>query len=270
MSLLMKLKALMTEVVGKSVPSPPGQLAGHAGGLPFETLVHELLEKEFDGRAYRHYEALNKSLEMEYKKTGNDSIKPDFQFGNPDINFLVSRGKSAIEGWRVDNQFVEKQNDTAESIIFSGNDEFFESELVTLVDVKTQNIAKTSQPPNIISAKKIAQLSETVLRGRFEPSFEILYCGIKFMQVESPVTKVLTAADANAISLTRINPESLYINWAAATQIQFHPFEVDQSFRGSTRQWLESYLGVYCKQLDRRVQKQLDEVKKYENLLSSI
>lgn len=64
--------------------------------------------------------------------------------------FLLSRGKAATENWSIENLFEEKQNDTADILLVK--DQFYE-----LLDVKTRNISKSAQAPNIISAYKLAQ-----------------------------------------------------------------------------------------------------------------
>jgi len=53
--------------------------------------------------------------------------------------------------------FDEKQNDTADILVVK--DDFYE-----IIDIKTRNISKSAQPPNIISAFKLAQVCAKMLR----------------------------------------------------------------------------------------------------------
>lgn len=267
LSILSDLEGIAKNTVGRVVPRPSGQLSGHAGGLPFETIVHELLKGKFDARAWRHYEALNEAL-LESRRTDGWSNPPaNFVFGPPDVNFLAARGKGPLSKWSPSDMFTEKQNDTAESIVFQDAHKKFFSGLTSFVDVKTQTLARKAQPPNIISAQKIAKLAEIVLKERLTCRVEILYLGISFDETTANNAPILEASKSRAISLMKIEPKSIYVNWAAAMQIQFHPSEVDQSFPGSANQWLAEFLRVYCEQLEKRVKKQNDEIERLRSLV---
>ena len=78
MSLLPALKLTAHCIKGIAVPRPSGQLSGHAGGLPFEAVVHDKLEHQFPRRAFRHYEALNQALSVDSAKEGWDIPPIDY------------------------------------------------------------------------------------------------------------------------------------------------------------------------------------------------
>lgn len=262
------LAAIGEQIVGRDVPRPSGQLSGHAGGLPFEEIVHDMLVERLGDRAWRHFEALNEALISSKERLAWRSPPSDFVFGPPDVHFLAKRGESAVRQWALDALFEEKQNDTAESIIFSDEDDQFFSPLVSFVDVKTQTLRTKAQPPNIISARKIADVSQIVISEGLAVHFEILYLGVKFAELDRGNQPVLVAKDARAISLMKIQPSELYINWAAATQIQFHPSTVDQSYSDSPSAWMREFLDIYCRSLERRLKSQNDEVERIRELLA--
>lgn len=247
------------------VPRPSDQLSGHAGGLPFEKLVHDQLTQEFPGRAFRHYEALNHALTAAQGAVGEGFKAEDHVFGSPAVDFLSRRGEDALKKWSLENLFEEKQNDTAESIVFSDATKNFSSPLVSLVDVKSQNAVKKAQPPNIISANKLIEAAKLVLPNGNPVDFEILYVGVKFKAEERDGKAVLVATDWTVVDLFKIDPAKIYINWSAAFQIQFHPFGVDQSYDGTPNEWLKHFVRVYVTSLEKRVEKQqkaIDELKK--------
>lgn len=248
-----------------AVPRPSSQLSGHAGGLPFEELVHHKLTQAFPGRAFRHYEALNHALTTAQGAEGADFKAENHVFGSPAVDFLSRRGKAALRKWSLKNLFEEKQNDTAESIVFSDAAKEFNSNLVSLVDVKSQNAGKKAQPPNIISANKLIEIAKLVLKNGKPVDFEILYVGVKFKTAQQDGKDVLVADDWKVVDLFKVDPSKIYINWSAALQIQFHPFEVDQSYTGTANEWLKDFVSVYVTSLEKRVKKQqkaIDELKK--------
>ena len=254
-------------LVGKSVPRSSGTLAGHAAGVPFEDLVHKQLVKHFEGRAFRHFEFLNVILEdnpMAVTASERSNL-----FGPRSLQFLLQRGVKSMKDWSKDQQFKVKQNDTAESVILPTKTlEVRPSpqKPLILVDVKTQDSEKDSQPPNIISAEKIANACRICLEDKesFVP-FDFVYVGIKW----TANSERLVCDEVSVKSLTRISPGELYINWAAAQQIQFHPLNVDQSFTKSGIHWANEYIEVFCDQLEQRIGKEKKKLNKFRRILKS-
>ena len=94
-------------------------------------------------------------------------------FDSPTVLFLLSRGKNATDKWSTENLFEEKQNDTADILVVK--DGKYE-----IIDIKTRNISKYAQAPNIISAYKLAQLCAKILDNKDFETFmaaEEIYLG---------------------------------------------------------------------------------------------
>lgn len=62
----------------------------------------------------------------------------------------------------------------------------------------------------------------------------------------------LVCKEAHFVNLFKSIPESLYINWAAAMQIQFHVCNLDQDFKGTMEEWAKTYLTHFVAQVYRR------------------
>ncbi len=255
-------------LVGKPVERSSGTLAGHAAGVPFENLVHEHLESCFKDRVFRHFDFLNKIIEENPKAITSDE-RSDL-FGPRSLQFLLQRGAKAMEEWSEDNKFEVKQNDTAESVILPSKT--LEVKPTTqkpliLVDVKTQDSEKKAQPPNIISAEKVANACRICFEdGESFLPFDFVYVAIKW----KATTKQLVCEEVSVKSLIRIPPGDLYINWAAAQQIQFHPFDVDQSYKKSGIEWAKEYISVFCDQLEGRIDKEKEKLIEFKKTLRSI
>ena len=157
--------------------------------------------------------------------------------------FLLSRGKSATTKWSIDNPFEEKQNDTADILVVDNN--FYE-----IIDIKTRNISKKAQPPNIISAYKLAQTCAKMIDNQEFDNFTIQYFGIDW-ELENDN---LVCKNAHAVNLFKAKPDTLYINWAAAMQIQFNVDDLDQTFRGNMEKWAREYLKHFVSQAKQRAE----------------
>ncbi len=254
---------LLKSLIGSTVVKPEGStLAGHAAGLPFEDLVHETLVKGFGRKVQRHFEALNNIfLENQEQNNFEDRIK---LLGPKSLQFLLKRGKKAMSEWSPSNLFEVKQDDTAESIIFPNSSTRIDENGVLLIDVKTQDIGKKAQAPNIMSADKLARASVYALAEKEIP-FEILYVGVKWEKERS----VLKCVDIKTISIMKIDPSDLYINWVAAQQIQFHPFEVNQDYQGNRKDWCRSYLKTFCESLESRISKEVERLSFFQNAIKT-
>ncbi len=231
---------LIRKVKGTSVPKPlSGTLSGHAAGEPFDKHVHNEIKKQFPKNTFRQYEYLNDLYSKNASVIGFDARQA--LFNSPTVLFLLSRGKNATDKWSIENLFDEKQNDTADILVVK--DGFYE-----IIDIKTRNLSKTAQPPNIISAYKLAQVCAKMIDNEEFETFGINYFGIDWV-LES---EKLVCKDAHFVSLFKSNPISLYINWAAAMQVQFHVCELDQTFNGSTEDWAKCYLQHFVTQAKKR------------------
>ena len=246
---------------GKSVPKPAGNtLAGHASGLPFEDLIHNCLASAFPKRVLRQYEAINRNFLDNLQATTLEERMN--LLGPPALQYLLKRGKTAIKDWSPTNQFEVKQDDTAETIIFPNAKCHFSDEKVILLDVKTQDVDKKAQAPNIMSADKLAHAAVLAITAKKPVPFEIIYAGVKWRKVGDK----LICEEVKAISMMKIKPP-LYINWVAAQQIQFHPFAIDQNFNGTPEKWCVDYIANFCKSLSERIEKEHERLKFFKSAL---
>ncbi len=173
---------------------------------------------------------------------------------SPTVLFLLSRGKNAIDKWSIDNPFEEKQNDTADILVVKDN--FYE-----IIDIKTRNLAKTAQAPNIISAYKLAQVCAKMIDNQEFDNFTINYFEVDWQLDKDR----LVCKDAHFASLFYTQPTKLYINWAAAMQIQFHVCDLAQSFKESRENWAKEYLQHFTNQAKKRARDMIEKfVKPFE------
>lgn len=219
-----------------------GTLAGHAAGEPFEKYVYHYLKGKYPEMIFKQYEYLNdiylkhpQTITLEERRALIDS---------PTVLFLLSRGDKAIKEWSPENIFEEKQNDTAD-IVFH-RDGFYD-----MIDVKTRNIDKIAQPPNIISAYKLAKTCANMIDNGEYDKFNINYVEVDWVETGDE----LRCVDAHHGCLFKAIPETLYINWAAAMQIQFHVCDLDQTWVGSMEDWARKYIGVFVASAKRRCDK---------------
>ena len=95
-------------------------------------------------------------------------------------------------------------------------------------------------------------------------SFTIQYFGIDWLLEENQ----LVCKEAHAVNLFKASPESLYINWAAAMQIQFNVDKLDQSFEGDLETWAREYLKHFVVQAKQRALDMIDRfVKPFEKYI---
>lgn len=221
---------LTKDIKGTSIPKPiSGTLSGHAAGEPFDEHVYNEIKKQLPKNTFRQYEYLNDL----YSKNPKTISLNDRQalFNSPSILFLLSRGKEATKKWSLENPFEEKQNDTADILVVK--DDFYE-----IIDIKTKNLSKTAQAPNIISAFKLAQLCAIMIDNEEYDKLSINYFEVGWVLEANE----LVCKEACFANLFKSNPENLYINWAAAMQVQFHVCDLDQKYEGTIKEWAISYL----------------------------
>lgn len=247
---------LKGKIIGTSVPKPlSGTLSGHAAGEPFDKHVYAEIKKQFPGKTFRQYEYLNnlftKNLDAQGVEARNNL------FNSPTVLFLLSRGKNATDKWSIENPFDEKQNDTADILVVD-NDKY------EIIDIKTRNISKSAQPPNIISAYKLAQLCAKMIDN---DDYDVLT--INYFEIDWDLEDdKLICRDAHNVNLFKSNPENLYINWAAAMQVQFHVCDLDQTFQGDMKQWAKEYLKHFVTQAKKRADDMIEKfVKPFEKYI---
>jgi type II restriction enzyme len=250
------LLKMANTLIGAKIPKPiSGTLSGHAAGEPFDKHVYKALKTQFPANCYRQYEFLNDL----YLKNPQVISYQDRQnlFDSPTALFLLSRGKEATVKWSETTPFEEKQNDTADILIVEKN--FYE-----IIDVKTRDISKKAQAPNIISAYKLAQLCALMIDNQEFDRLNITYIEIDWALEND----FLVCKNAHLGTLFREVPANLYINWAAAMQIQFHVADLDQSYTGTVQTWAKDYLKHFVNQAKRRAEEMIEKfVKPFEKYL---
>lgn len=236
------LQFLERDLINASVPVPhSGTLSGHAAGEPFDKHVFAYIKKKYPGLTYRQFEYLN------YLYANNsEAITHKARFAlleAPALSYLLRRGLSATKTWTANTPFEEKQNDIADILVIKNG--FF-----NIIDVKTFNKLRKGQPPNIISAYKLAKMCALMLDSKRFDTHDITYIGITWEQRG----KKLVCAAVSIKELFKTNPGNLYINWAAALQIQFHVSSLEQSFDGAVEDWCKQYLLKFVTQAKARSQ----------------
>ena len=255
-SMIVDYKKLLKELIGASVPKPSsGTLSGHAAGEPFDKHVNEILKRWYPHKVFRQFEYLNFLFTKNPDAVGVEARNALFE--SPTLMFLLSRGKNATDKWSIDNPFEEKQNDTADILVV--DDGFYE-----IIDIKTRNISKSAQPPNIISAYKLAQTCAKMIDNNEFDTFDINYIEIDWELKDDK----LICVDAHYRKLFKAIPNGLYINWAAAMQIQFHVSDLNQTFKANREKWASEYLKHFVKQAKKRAENMIEKfVKPFEKYI---
>lgn len=242
-------------MIGKTVRKPlSGTLSGHAAGEPFDKLVFALIKEKFPGKTFRQYEFLNALYTSNPKATTYNerlSLIPA-----PALAYLLSRKPMPTLRWTTAAQFEEKQDDTADIIVQ-------EKAFANLIDVKTYNLAKAGQAPNIISATKLAKMCALILDSKNFTSHDITYVGVTWTMSD----EFLKCSKVTIKELFKANPAKLYVNWAAATQLQFHIDDLDQTYTQSTDQWCKDFIRNFVNQArshtDKTIKKYVDPYLEY-------
>lgn len=236
------VSSLKNQTVERPNKADRGTLSGHAAGEPFEKLAYGLLKEKLPTKIFKQYEYLNDL----YLKNPRQITREDRYalFDSPVALFLLSRGDKATEEWNPSKVFEEKQNDTADIL-------WHEKNVFDIIDVKTRNMSKKGMPPNIISAYKLAKACALMIDNEDYDSVAIHYVEVEWEEENDS----LRCTDADWKDLFLSDPTTLYINWAAAMQIQFHVSDLDQSFEGDREQWAREYLTTFVKSAESRCKK---------------
>ena len=254
--MIVDFNKIKNNIIGKSVPKPiSGTLSGHAAGEPFDKFVYNEIKKQIPKNTFRQYEYLNELYSKNPEIIGFDARQA--LFNSPTLLFLLSRGKNATDKWSIENPFDEKQNDTADILVVKKD--FYE-----IIDIKTRNIGKSAQPPNIISAYKLAQVCAKMIDNKEFSSFTINYFELDWNLENNN----LICKNAHNANLFKCDPSNLYINWSAAMQIQFHVCDLDQSFHGNMEEWAKLYLKHFVLQAKKRSEEMIKKfVKPFEKYI---
>ncbi len=244
-------KEFFSPLINKKLPKPKGQLSGHNAGEPFCEEVFIFLKEKDGAKIFKQYQFLNSLYE---KNINAKTVEERKKLLDPTIGLMINRGIESIKNWDI-NKFDEKQNDTADII-------YLDKKKFNIIDVKTANLGKKGQQPNIISAVKLANICKSLIINKDYQNLEIFYLGVYWKLDEQS----LIIKNLDLINLFKIPPKELYINWAAATQIQFHIHEVKQDFTGSKMEWSKQYLKTFIGSGNERIKKMaelLDQFSKF-------
>ena len=237
---------IVKELKGKTVNRPiSGTLSGHAAGEPFDKHAYSIIKELHPNITYRNYEYLN---ELYLKNPTITTVADRHNLIKSKTNaYLLNRGNDATSSWKKECQFEEKQNDTADILVTDSS--FFE-----IIDVKTKNLSKDGQAPNIISAEKLVHACSLMIDNK-EYNMNITYLGIDW-ELKGDY---LICKDAYSASLFKAIPSKLYINWAAALQLQFHVENLDQNFTGTREEWCYGFISHYIEKRKANVDKILEK-----------
>ena len=214
--------------------------------LAVKKCVYHKLKEKYPTSIFKQYEFLN---DIFLKHPRHITVEQRYSLlDSPTALFLLSRGDKATRQWSPANVFEEKQNDTADIL-------FFENGFYDIIDVKTRNRRKDAQAPNIISAYKLARMCAYMIDNQEYDNINIDYVEVDWVEDGN----FLTCTEAHHGDLFKANPETLYINWAAAMQIQFHVSNLDQSWMGSREEWARHYLKVFVQSAEARCAKMREE-----------
>lgn len=254
----MNLSFLKDEMIGKGVPKPiSGTLSGHAAGEPFDKHVESLLHSKFPNGIKRQFTYLNELFAQNPSCTTFEDRKN--LISSEVARFLLLRGKESVSNWRINKPFEEKQNDTADILLVDA----VPAKKFQIIDVKTTNTAKQGQPPNIISAEKLAKACAKMIDTNDFDTVKITYIGVNWELNRN----LLLCTDVAIKELFKTNPSELYINWVAAQQIQFKVDDLSQEFNGNTSDWCRQYIERYIKSCKDYAEKKIKKLETYEQYI---
>lgn len=242
------------------------ETSGHTVATPLEEEVYDALSKAYPELTFKQHEAVNEYLSQ---TVAQGRVPDGFVFGNEAVDYLVNPGKKALSSW-PEEMVPGRQSDTADMVLFSDSS-LFQGASVFLIDVKSHDLGKNSQPPNIMSARKLANLAEICLSKNIDPNFSMYYVDLGYRKKDAGVV----VEDVRMVDMMKIPPldynnkgKPMYINWAAALQVQFRPSEVSQDFELSQKEWLAVFMKNYTSQKRDRIYKEVHELGAQEKMLA--
>ena len=102
--------------------------------------------------------------------------------------------------------------------------------------------------PNIISTYKLARTCALMIDNGDFDSISLDYVEIDWEENGEN----LVARGGHHAELFKSHPDTLYINWAAAMQIQFHVYDLDQTWKGNREEWARQYLKIFVSSAEER------------------
>ena len=232
-----EISSAVESLKGVHVPiNTQGSSSGHAVGDLGEQIVGRVLREKFPGRIYSPEDVLNAELRANVDVS---ATKREQLFGST-VSQVALTDRRNLARWSPETPFVKGQHDTADLIFFAPGHARVLDGQYALLDVKTTNLDKNSQPPNIISAKKLYRIAEEALATGSVP-FDLTYV---FVGHRGATSGTLSIANSRVVSMFKI-AAPLYINWGAGAQIQFHASDVDQDFEATPLEWCRHFLTTF-------------------------
>jgi type II restriction enzyme len=124
-----------------------------------------------------------------------------------------------------------------------------------------QYFTPSAQPPNTIPVFKLAQVCAKLMDNKEFGNFTTNYSEVDW-KLENDK---LVCKEAHFACLFKAPPEQLCINWAAATQFQFHACDLDQTLSENAAIWAKNHLKHFVKQTKKRADDMVEKfVKPFE------
>lgn len=194
-----------------------------------------------------HFFSSNLSQEGTYKTVGYKLFMNEFFHKQPqivpksDFYNLANHGTAL---YAITTDVIEAENLT--NCLLCYNDKYH-----YIIAIETIDKSKNAQAPNIISAYKLARMCAIMIDNDEYDIIGIDYIGVDWSEDKSG--DYLTCQNARHVDLFKVTPSELYINWSAGLQIQFHLDCIDQSWKGTNKEWAVAYLRHFVEKAQTRV-----------------
>ena len=227
----------LEKLKGQEVPVGTGNSVGHKISEPIEGKVCRALRRAFPGQMMYEAEYLN-------------MLRDDGKQLQPKVLADLLKVRADLQSYPT--RFKYRQTQTTDLIFLEGN-------TIYLIDVKSHQHGKNSQPPNIITSNKVEGLCKSILDGSNRPSkIEMLYVFADWTKSRNKSAKI---SDVQTLNLLNVDPgsSSFYINLTAGKQVQFHHSKVS-AFDGSVLMWCRAYLELLYSSKKRRMLRDQGEI----------
>jgi len=247
--------------------------SGSASGLPFEPWTRDILrecgytaflQEEFIG------EIVKKLKDKGYKESKiEETIREKTWWGMKD--YMISRGQ--LEAAFKGNEIPAYQQSIADIVLFYGKNLAEDLNDVIIINVKSHDIDRESRDPNIISAKRILELSKDVLEKAItHPEFinklNLWFVGIYYKRRRGyGEIQEVHVKDFFKLDVTKIP----VINFDAAIQIQWHVKNMIEKDDIDKLTFIENLAKEYIKRWNEFSRRRTQELEKtIENIKSLI
>jgi len=246
---------------------------GHEAGMPIERWVKSFLEKiDWGNWSIRIYFP-NELFQEIFSKIGRNETKIlkmiDDTWWGP---LMVS--KKQVQQF-MNSQAVERwQQEGADIIIFYGNDILKDINNIILINAKSHDIARSSRPPNIMSAQRLLEYFASTL-ARQDAAEMLDKVSLWFLGVDYSVSaNQATVHSVHIKDLLLLNLARLpQINFDAAIQIQWHVrdmVEIDQDRLTFIQNLAKTFIEQWKAHSDQKKEKYGKLVERIERLVEGL